>query len=265
MLMAVKKNLELMGAYFKLNLSAAMEYRTSFLLQVFGMILNNASFAFFWWLLFDRVGQIRGYGYKEVMLLWALASSSFGLCFIFFGNVRRLVEIIIRGELDAYLLQPKNVLLNVIASKTVVSAWGDLAYGLILFFVIRGLDLIGFGFFALFMVSGALMLGAVLITFCSLAFHYGNVQSVATLVFEFMITLSIYPETIFVGRWRFLIFTLFPAGFLTMYPVKIIQNPSLGLTLLVLGVTAVWIYLAFFTFFKGLKKYESGNLVVQKL
>ena len=81
MLTAVKKrmhdirgNTMMIGEYFKLNLSAAMEYRTSFLIQTFGMILNNLSFAFFWWLLFERFESIGGYGFTDVMLLWAFTS-----------------------------------------------------------------------------------------------------------------------------------------------------------------------------------------------
>lgn len=152
MLTVVKKNLIMMAAYFKLNLSASMEYRSSFLIQVFGMFLNNASFAFFWWLLFEKVGgDIGGYGFDEVMLLWAFASSGFGLMFVFFGNAIRLCEMILKGEIDSYLLQPKNVLVNVVASKSITSGWGgDIVYGIMLFFIIRGLDIKGFLVFLIF-------------------------------------------------------------------------------------------------------------------
>ena len=49
----VKKHIKLIFKYFAFNLSALAEYRTSFIVQVFGMALNNASFAFFWWVLFS--------------------------------------------------------------------------------------------------------------------------------------------------------------------------------------------------------------------
>lgn len=80
-----KKHLKLIGKYFIFNLSALVEYRTSFLIQVFGMAINNASFAFFWWVLFDKINMdIAGYGFKDVMFLWAVASTGFGLAHIFF-------------------------------------------------------------------------------------------------------------------------------------------------------------------------------------
>ena len=64
-----KKILKLFGKYFKLNLASQMEYRTSFFVQIFGMVINNASFIFFWWLAFDATGSyIAGYTFKDVML-----------------------------------------------------------------------------------------------------------------------------------------------------------------------------------------------------
>ena len=272
MLMAVKRqwknikgNSGLIGGYFKLNLSASMEYRSSFLVQVFGMFLNNLSFAFFWWLLFERFETIGGYGFREIMLLWAFSTSGFGLCFIFFGNANRLVEIIIKGELDSYLLQPKNVLLNVIGSRTRVSAWGDLVYGVILYFMVEGFSLGGTGFFIVISISAGLLYAAVLVTFNALAFYFGNVSSLATLAFEFIITLSIYPAEMFQGIIRLILFTILPAGFMTMVPINLIDAFDLKWFLLLLGAVIVWIGLAFTVFYRGLRKYESGNLMVQKL
>ncbi len=265
MLTVVKKNLIMMAAYFKLNLSASMEYRSSFLIQVFGMFLNNASFAFFWWLLFEKVGDIGGYGFDEVMLLWAFASSGFGLMFVFFGNAIRLCEMILKGEIDSYLLQPKNVLVNVVASKSITSGWGDIVYGIMLFFIIRGLDIKGFLVFLIFSLTAALLFTSVIVTFNTLAFHFGNVAAIANLAFEFTITLSIYPTIIYKGFIKFIIFTVLPAGFATMIPALMVKNFHIGWAFVILGVTAVWLIVAFSSFNIGLKKYESGNLIVQKL
>lgn len=265
MLTVVKNNLSLMKTYFFLNLSASMEYRTSFLIQMVGMMLNNVSFAFFWWLLFWRFPDIGGYGYGDVMMLWAISSAGFGGCFILFGNSRRLVEMIVTGELDSYLLQPKHVLLNAISSKTVISAWGDLVYGVILFFIIKGLDIGALLLFIIFTMTAALIFGAVVVSFNALAFWFGDVRSLGGLVLEFMVTFTIYPAGIFDGFAKFILFSVLPAGFVTMVPVQVMQAFDPKWVILTLFVTVVWVFLAFFIFDKGLKKYESGNLIVQKM
>lgn len=270
MLMAVKKNFDLILAYFKYNLSASMEYRVSFLFQTFGMFLNNASFAFFWWVLITRVGSIGGYGFEDVMMLWALTSCGFGIMSVVFGNVPRICDMILKGELDSYLLQPKNVLINVIASGTRISGWGDIIYGLALFVAVKsfgdgGLTFWSFVLFLLFSVTAALLFSSVIITFNSLAFFFGDVASIAGLGFEFIITLSIYPASIYKGLVRFIVFSVLPAGFISFIPSLVIKEYDIKMMLSVIGMTAVWVFVAFFTFNKGLKKYESGNLIVQKL
>lgn len=265
MLTAARKNMSLIGTYFKLNLSASMEYRTSFLLQTFGMFLNNASFAFFWWLLFDQVGDIAGYDYLDVMLLWALASTSYGLALVFFGNLNRLSDIIIKGELDTYLLQPKDVVINVLASKTVISAWGDILYGVILFIIITDLSLKAVGLFILFCITGALIFSGVLLVAHCLTFFFGNAKGVVTAIFEFLITFSIYPEGIYKGFVKMIIYTVIPSGFITLMPLEVMKAFELKNFLLVIGVAIIWVTFAYSIFYQGLKKYESGNLMVQKM
>ena len=114
-----------LGAAMQVNFKSVMEYRINFILQFFGMMLNNAAFALFWAVLIGRAGMVGGYGFTDVMFIWALVSTSFGLAHILAGNVRMLGRIVMEGGLDVYLLQPKDVMLNLLVSRTIVSAWGD--------------------------------------------------------------------------------------------------------------------------------------------
>lgn len=265
MLMEVKKSLKLMLYYFKFNISSVMEYRVSFLMQCFGMALNNASFIFFWWILFTNINNIGGYGFKDVMMLWALSSSGFGICFVMFGNVNQITRMILNGELDTYLLQPKDPLINILCSKTILSAWGDTLYGVILFFIIRGFDPKGFALFLVFAVTASLMFAAVLVTAHALSFYAGNVEGLAQLVSEFLISFSIYPEGIFKGGLKYVLYSIIPAAFMVYIPARVINEFNLVLLLQVLGVSILWIIIAYTVFYRGLKKYESGNLIINKL
>lgn len=265
MLMEVKKSLKLMGYYFKFNISSVMEYRVSFLIQCFGMILNNSAFIFFWWILFKNVNTIGGYGFKEEMMLWALMSTSFGLCFVFFGNVNQITRMILNGELDTYLLQPKDPLINILCSKTIVSAWGDTLYGVILFLVIKGFDPRTFLLFLLLCITGALIFSSVLVTFHALSFYAGSAEGLSQTVTEFFISFSIYPEGIFNNAVKYVLYTVIPVAFIVYIPAKLINEFSILRLLEVLGVTLLWMIIAYTVFYKGLKKYESGNLIINKL
>lgn len=265
MLMEVKKSIRLMFYYFKFNLSSVMEYRASFLIQSFGMILNNSAFIFFWWILFNNVKSIGGYGFKDEMMLWAIASTSFGITFVTFGNLGQITRMILNGELDTYLLQPKDPLINILCSKTIVSAWGDMLYGIILFFFLYGFDIKRFLLFMLLCITGALIFCAVIVTIHSLSFHAGSTEGLAQLTTEFLISFSIYPEGIFTGGIKYILYTLIPVAFMVYIPSRIIESFSIKLLLEVLCVGLVWIMLAYTMFYKGLKKYESGNLIINKM
>ena len=265
MLMEVKKSLKLMLYYFKFNISSVMEYRVSFLVQSFGMVLNNAAFIFFWWILFNNVNDIGGYGFKDVMMLWALSSAGFGVCFVVFGNVKEITRMILNGELDTYLLQPKDPLINIICSKTIVSAWGDTLYGVVLFFLVKGFDIKGFLLFLLFTITAGIIFASVLITIHSLSFYAGNLDGLAQLCIEFLISFSIYPEGIFKGGLKYILYTIIPAAFMVYIPARVINQFNLIMLLEVLGVALLWIVIAYAAFYRGLKKYESGNLIINKL
>ena len=199
------------------------------------------------------------------MMLWALSSSSFGVCFVVFGNVSQITRMILNGELDTYLLQPKDPLINIVCSKTVISAWGDTLYGVILFVILNGINIPKFLLFVLFCISGGIIMASLLTIIHSLSFYSGSTESLAQMATEFLVSFSIYPEGIFGNGIKFVLYSIRPAAFIVYIPAGIINQFSILKLLLVLAVALLWIAVAYIIFYKGLKKYESGNLIVNKL
>jgi ABC-2 type transport system permease protein len=198
---ALRSALRLFGKYISFNLRSGMEYRVSFLVQVFAMALNNTAFIFFWMILFSRIGgSIAGYGFEQVMYLWAMIAAGFGLSAVLFGNTFHLSRVIYSGELDVYLLQPKPVLANVAASRMIVSGWGDVGYGVILFLFTQPLTPVSIAFFVAFSLLTALVFTAVLVIYHSLTFWMGNAEGIAGLAHEAMISFTLYPGRSSKGR-----------------------------------------------------------------
>ena len=133
MLMEVKKEFKLMLVSVKYALMREMLNKVTFFSNIIFMILNNASFIIQWVILYSIKDNVGGYSFNQVMILWALASFSFGISHFFFKRAYNLSSIIMNGSLDNYLVQPKNVLLSSITSDIDVSAIGDIIYGLIVF------------------------------------------------------------------------------------------------------------------------------------
>ena len=125
MLTVVKNQIKVIILSIKYNIMRQMVNKVTFITNILFMILNNASFIIQWIILFNIRDEIGGYNIKQIVLLWGLASSVYGVANIIFGEAFEISDLIIRGKLDTFLVQPKNVFLSVLTSKTKISAIGD--------------------------------------------------------------------------------------------------------------------------------------------
>lgn len=248
----------------KYNLMREMLNRVTFLTNIGFMVLNNASLIIQWVILLRLKGDIGGYGMREVMLLWGLAASSFGLSRILFARAFSLPSLIINGKLDSYLVQPKNVLLGVITSATNTSALGDLLYGLIVLCVFC----FGVGrlfLFLLFSVTGAVIMTAFALLMGSLTFWFVRADAFGNHMVNGMISFSTYPDGIFHGTARFLLYNVIPVGMAIYQPVHIMMRFDIGALFTVLGYTALISAAAVFVFYRGLRRYSSSSLMEARM
>ncbi len=262
----MKKHLRIIWKYFQVNLASAMEYRSSFWMQSLGMALSNATFVFFWWVAFSQVGgRIGGYDFRDVMFIWALTSSAFGLSNILFANASQLTRLIVTGELDTFLLQPCNVLVNILCARTSLSAYGDLVYGLVLMALTQGGDGQAWLFFALGVPIGALLMAAIALMAHTLTFYFGDASMAGSMSLEFVVNFCIYPEGIYQTAVRSLMYSLIPAAFIVHVPLKLARSFAPSLLLIWFLAAAAYCVLSVWFFYRGLKKYESGNMIVTRL
>lgn len=243
-----------------LSLASVMEYRASFLSQIVFMFLNNGIYFLFWLILFGQFGSLQGYELADMYLLFALVALGFGLGNLFVGNTGvRLATMIAQGQLDYYLVLPRRLLPHLIFSRMEVSAMGDIAFGLTAVWLT---DLATVEQYLLFLLA-AILAGIICIGFTvlsgSLAFFIGNAQYISQQLNNGLITFAMYPDVLFSGGVRLLLYSLLPAFFIGAVPVQIVRQANWGL-LAGLAVVAVIICgLATAVFATGLRRYESGN------
>lgn len=248
----------------KYNIMREMINKVTFLTNIIFMMLNNGSFLIQWAILFRLKEDIGGYGFREVMVLWGLSASSFGLSHVLFARVFSLPELIINGKLDAYLVLPKNVLLGVMTSSTRTSAIGDVAYGLIM------ICLSGFGIgaillFLLFTVTGAVIITAFALLMGSLSFWFVRMEIFGNQMQNVLISFATYPDGIFKGGVKYLLYYIIPTGMMVYLPVHVITDFNPKSLLTVLGYALGLSVLAVGVFYRGLRRYSSGNLMEARL
>jgi ABC-2 type transport system permease protein len=257
----VRRELSFLIALWKANLLAAMEFRASFLIQVVGMILNDGCYFLFWIIFFNRFQQIQGWRLNDMFLLFGLVAAGFGLAVYFFGNTWLLVDVIVNGQMDYYLSLPRPVLLHTLAGRSLSSGLGDAIYGFMCFFLARHLTLDAFGKFILGVLFSATILISFLVLVQCLAFWIGNAQLLASNAISAVMTFSAYPIGLFDGTARFLLLTILPAGLIGALPAELVRSFSWLRLLELCGATIIFLSLAIFFFYRGLRRYESGSAI----
>lgn len=247
---------------WKLNLAGAMEFRMSFLMTAGLMVVNNFVWIFFWSVFFERFNVVNGWGLQDVMMLWAVSAGGYGIAASLFGNMNRIASMVANGQLDVYLVQPKPVLLNVLASRMSVSAIGDAAFSIMLYVLFGAGTWLGFAKYALAHLVAAAIFLFFMVIMNSLAFWIGNAEGLTGQMFNALLSFSTYPTDIFKGWGRLVIFTAVPAGFISYMPIGLMRGAvqwdfllgALGMSLF-LAAGGTWF------FYTGLRRYSSGNTI----
>jgi ABC-2 type transport system permease protein len=247
------------GALLYTNLKATLMLRGAFVMQVVFMALNNVTFFVFWWVLMRRVPDIHGWQLPHIQVLFGIVASSFGLAVTTAGGVRQLGRLIDEGELDTLLTKPKPVLLHALGLRSQASGFGDLLSGLALIVSSGLVTWSAVPALAVAVAASAMVFVATGVVFHGLGFWLGRVETVARQMWDLMITFAIYPEPLFGGALRLVLFTLLPAGFIGYLPARIAMQPSAGeLAALVVGA-GLYLTVAVLVFGAGLKRYASGS------
>jgi ABC-2 type transport system permease protein len=255
------KEFKFLLAVWKANLLSAMEYRTAFLLQAVGMMVNDFMYFVIWIIFFDRFKDVRGWGVNDMYLTYGVLASSFGLVSLLFGNAFNLSEIISKGRLDYYLSLPRPVLLHAVASRMIASGMGDFTYGFISYGLSGYFTWNGLLRFVLATLLAAIVFAAFLILIQSLAFWLGVMSNLSALALNAMLTFGIYPITLFDNYAKLILFTLIPAALMGAVPAEFIRAFTWKTLAELLVGAIVFLFIAVTVFRLGLRRYESGSAI----
>jgi ABC-2 type transport system permease protein len=241
------------------SVRAAMAERGAFLMRAALMAVNNGIFFTFWIVLLSRVPQIRGYTLGDVAVLYGVVAVAHGLAVFVAGGIQYLARVIHDGELDALLAQPKPTLLYAVGLRSQPSGLGDIVSGFLFIALSGRIGVAGIPVVLFAGVAGAVVLVATAVVLHSAAFWLGPTETASRQLYEGTLMFSLYPDTLFGGPMRFVLFTVLPAGFVGYLPAQLIRSPSLPTAvLLTLGVTA-YASLAVWVFERGLRSYCGGS------
>ncbi|WP_256760060.1 ABC transporter permease [Cohnella sp. WQ 127256] len=109
--------MRLFGKYLLILFKSQMQYRTSFWLLSFGQFFIPFSVFAGLYFMFERFGQIRGWDFYEVALVFSVIHMAFALSECFARGFDMFSSLVINGEFDRLLVRPRNTVLQVLGSK----------------------------------------------------------------------------------------------------------------------------------------------------
>lgn len=248
----------------KKNIQSSAELRGSFLLNIFGMAINNISFIILWIFFVKSVGIIGNWTAADIVGLQGFVAISFGMIFSLGAGIRKLPDYVSSGAFERFMLSPKNLFIRIATSYLNPSGVGDLIFGLtclIIYGFLIHISAYQFLFIIIMVVFSVIINFASATVIYSTSFFFIDSHAVTTSLFELFMTPSLFHGGAFQGMMRFIFIFVIPSLLVGTLPVETVKNISLTQLVLVGTLAVIWGMISIKIFNIAIKKYEGSNFM----
>jgi ABC-2 type transport system permease protein len=248
----------------KKNMQSSAELRTSFIINIVAMMINNLMFLLIWVFFANAVGTVGGWSAYDVIGLCGFNSLCYGVMFSIFSGIRKLPDYTTSGAFDRFLLSPKNILLRTLTSQLVVSGIGDICYGLICLAFYASIIHATIAQIALALCAIVITIAvffAVSVCAYSLSFFVTDATSAANAAFELFFTPSMFHGGAFQGALRIFFIFVVPSLLISALPVEAMRDLDVGKLVLMCALAIIWCAGSIWIFYRGIRRYESANFM----
>lgn len=248
----------------KKNIQSSAELRTSFIMNILGMAINNSAFIILWVFFVKSVGIINGWTASDIIGLLGFGALAFGIVFTVGAGIRKLPDYTASGAFDRFMLSPKNLLSRIATSSFNASAVGDIVFGvvcLVVYAVLIQATLYQILLILFLILLTTIVYFAAAISIYSTSFLFVDANAVSNGLFELFITPSLFHGGAFQGVLRFIFIFIIPSLLVGALPVEAIKAFSLEKLGLISLLAFLWLFLSIKFFHWAVKKYESSNFM----
>ncbi len=250
------------------NLKAETALRQSFLMLVFGMVLNDVAFVAVWVFFFQSFGSFNGWQASDALGLEAMAAATYGLGYFFAAGPRKLPRMVDSGYFDNLLLTPGNLHLKIFAAFIRPSAIGDIIFGTILsiiYFIVVPAAWWQILAWFLVMIPGGIIVANFALFASLISFWVTDSDQLSYSLTDMMINPSLYPSAVYNQTMRFIFIYILPALAVGSLPVEAFRQNNYLISALVWALAFLWIAIANISLRVSVKHYESANLVANRV
>lgn len=249
------------------SIRAQLQYRYAFVMNILGWAMTYAGTAITMWVLLYSFGAIDGWGFWELLFLFALSVLSWGVCVVFFFHFRTLDQFIVQGTFDRFLVRPIHPFFHFMAIKFDVGAFGQFLFSIIA--VILAYNQLGLEWklwqwlvFLGAVAGGTLIQGGLLVAISALAFWTTRSEQAYWVIMWPAKNLMNYPLSIYPRVIQLLVTFILPFAFVNYLPAMLLLDKTKGIYasywgIFSLPVGIIFFWLCFRLWVLGLDRYKS--------
>ena len=257
--------------YVSITIKSWFQYKLDAVLRSFAVFLREASGIIIIYLTLKSFDKLNGWSTMELFFLYSLIFLTYAILIIFFTGLRDFEYLINNGTFDRFLLRPRGVLFQVLASNSDwFAAIGHGSLGLILMLI--SANKIGiiwsFGkimYFIAAIISGVLIQGAIFLFISSLSFFIIKVANLRDVLYYDIRQFAGYPISIYPKVLQILMIYIVPFAFVNFFPVQfILRKPDMAgfsnIFMYIAPCIGIVLYLISYAFWRfSLKHYHSSG------
>ena len=245
-------------AIIKLNWANMVTNRKAFVTMAIVMCIQNLMYFGLWAIVFSRISSLHGWGLRDVAFLYSSGALGFGLIFTVCGGMNKLSQTIHSGALDTHLARPRPALLLALLERMRADSLGDVVTGIVMLTLFVRIPLANLPLLTALSLSAGLVFASFRLLIHTLAFWGASEDTPEGIYTSFLIAAT-NPQKGFNPWMKFILLTVFPAGYIGFLPVEIIRHFRWDYFALQVGSSAFLFGLSLWFFSYGLKRYTSGN------
>ncbi|MEU5691203.1 ABC-2 family transporter protein [Actinosynnema sp. NPDC020468] len=206
-----------------------MAYRGSFALEIAGQVLNQFVELALILVLFGKVDALGGFSVHEVVLIYAIAGTGFGIADLCAGQLDNLSRHIRTGTFDVLLLRPLGTLPQIMTSDIALRRLGRIVAGVgLMVYALSHNDIAWSPWTAALAVvaplAGAVIFGSVWVTAGSVTFWLIEGRELANMVTYGSNAFTAYPVNVYDAWLRGFMAFVVPGAFVAYYPSLALLN-----------------------------------------
>lgn len=252
--------------FLKNSFSREMDYRASFIGDLFDSIINLSISVLFFKILYSKVNLISGWNQYEVLFLVGYAKFIVATIFtLFMNNLPRIQRYILAGELDFIIIKPCDTQFFVSCRYFYFGGFAGLFPALILMFYSSiKLNTVNISITSILIIIVLVLCSLILayslwFILMTFAFYVIKVNQLYELFLSTLIFME-YPESIYKGFISLLFTFLIPVILISSIPVEFIINRiTLSSTLKMVLITVIFSIFSRIFWKISIKKYQSAS------